>query len=536
MSLYRIMLADDEEEIRDGIRRKIDWEGIGFELVGSAENGQEALEMAEALHPDVVMTDIKMPFMDGLTLGKRLAEIMPTAKLVIFSGFDDFEYAQKAIQINVAEYILKPIDATELTSVLRRIKTQLDGEFAEKRNVELLRERYQNSLPVLREQFYTRLLDGRISPSRIEEQSALYGIELPGKFLSVALTHLDADDDAPIRQRELLPLSLRQLIDENLGRRCDFISTLYNDSVAVIAGFENAEQVLELIDGMNQICKQARRFLGLTLTVGIGSPCESPSELRLAASGARSALDYRVLIGAGRAIYIEDVEPDPTAHIPFDERDKHDLNAAIKLGTPEHISAAAERLIGRLRESRLPIGQYQLYFMEVLAELVKLTRTYQLDMAEVFGRDFDGNFHLTGFDSLDALSVWFTDICLKISSLIRRERTNSSKETAENAKHFIAENYADFDISVEMLCAHLHVSPAYFSTLFKKETGMSFVAYLTQIRMDKAVELLSTTEDKTYEISLKVGYSEPNYFSYVFKKQFGMSPTKYRSSKGENNA
>ena len=167
-----------------------------------------------------------------------------------------------------------------------------------------------------------------------------------------------------------------------------------------------------------------------------------------------------------------------------------------------------------------------------MAELLKVIRTYQLDASKVFGRDFDSGFALTSFDSLDELGRRLTEMCLTISTMIRRERTNSSKEIAESAKQFISENYQSPDISVEMLCDHLHVSPAYFSTLFKKETGMSFVAYLTQVRMDEAVKLLSTTEDKTYEISLKVGYTEPNYFSYVFKKQFGMSPTKYRSSQG----
>ena len=184
MSLYRVMLVDDEEEIRDGIRRKIDWKGNGFELVASAENGQEALELAEQLHPDVVMTDIKMPFMDGLTLGKRLCELMPDTKLVIFSGFDDFEYAQKAIQMGAAEYILKPINAAELTAVLQRLKSQLDAEFAEKRNIALLRQRYQSSLPLLREQFYARLLDGRITERRAGEQAEQYGIDLSGRSCS----------------------------------------------------------------------------------------------------------------------------------------------------------------------------------------------------------------------------------------------------------------------------------------------------------------------------------------------------------------
>ena len=537
MAGYRIMIVDDEEEIRDGIQRKIDWSGNGFELVASAGNGQEALELAEALHPDVVMTDIKMPFMDGLTLAQRLTELMPGIKLVIFSGFDDFEYAQKAIQLSVTEYILKPIDAAELTAVLQRLKAQLDREFTEKRDVEKLRAHYQNSLPLLREQFYSRLLDVRMSERRIREQAALYEIDLTGRFWTVALLHYDAGapDSALGRQSELIPLSLKQLTDETLGERGGFRSFLYNDSVAVIASLEERGAVLGLIEGMNRVCKLARRFLDLAVTVGVGSVCERLEELRICAAGARSALDYRVLVGAGRAIYIDDVEPELSLQVPFDEQDKRDLLAAIKLGTPESIRAAVDSLIGRFRASRLPLGQYQLYFMELMAELLRVIRTYQIDPAEVFGKDFDGSFHLTSFDSPEELNAWFQDICLRISGLIRRERTNSSRELAERARQFIAENYQNFDISVEMLCDHLHVSPAYFSTLFKKETGTSFVSYLTQVRMDKAAELLSTTEDKTYEISLKVGYSEPNYFSYVFKKQFGVSPTKYRSSRAGGN-
>lgn len=135
MDLYRIILVDDEEEVRKSIIKKIDWNAAGFQVVGDAENGEEALERIEALEPDVVLTDIRMPYMDGLTLAEKVRQRFPSTKIVIFSGYDDFEYAKQAIKLNVTEYILKPVNVEELTAILKRIKANLDEEIEQKRNV-----------------------------------------------------------------------------------------------------------------------------------------------------------------------------------------------------------------------------------------------------------------------------------------------------------------------------------------------------------------------------------------------------------------
>ena len=150
MNLYRIILVDDEEEVRKGIIRKIDWNHLGFEVVGDAENGAEALEKIEQLEPEVVMTDIRMPFMDGLALTERIRQKYPSMKVLIFSGFDDFEYAQQAIKLNVTEYILKPVNVEELSEILTRVRKNLDEEISQRRDAALLRESYQKSLPILR--------------------------------------------------------------------------------------------------------------------------------------------------------------------------------------------------------------------------------------------------------------------------------------------------------------------------------------------------------------------------------------------------
>lgn len=160
--MYKIMIVDDEEEVRLGIIKKMDWKSFDFVVVGDAENGQEALEKAEKLEPDVIMTDIRMPFMDGLELGNKLVEILPSTKIIVFSGYDDFEYAKQAIKINVIEYLLKPINSAQLAEVLRNLKVRLDKEYDEKRNIDILKQYYLESLPMIREQFFIGAIEGRV--------------------------------------------------------------------------------------------------------------------------------------------------------------------------------------------------------------------------------------------------------------------------------------------------------------------------------------------------------------------------------------
>lgn len=164
MSLYKIMIVDDEAEVRQAIARKIDWRAVGFEIVADAENGRDALEKAETLDLDVVLTDIKMPFMDGLELGAELSRRKPNLKLIVFSGFDEFEYAKEAIKLNVVEYVLKPVNAAELTAILDRVRKVLDEEIEQRRNISQLTQAYQESLPLLREKFLQDLMRGPMDP------------------------------------------------------------------------------------------------------------------------------------------------------------------------------------------------------------------------------------------------------------------------------------------------------------------------------------------------------------------------------------
>ena len=499
MELYRVLLVDDEEDIREGISRKMDWLGLGFSLVGEAANGQDALELAESLRPDVILTDIKMPFMDGLELCRILTDRLPAARFVVFSGFDAFEYAKQAIQMNVVEYILKPINADELSAVLRRLKDQLDRERAERRNVELLRSRYTENLPVLRELFYANLLDGRIEPGTERERAAHLDIDLQGEEWAVGLAYIGSD-----RRDALSTLSIQNLLEETLtADRCKL--SLYNDWVAVIVSLTESFTIYDLIRVLDRVCTLAASYLGLTLTVGVGAPCKELSGMARSAAEARTALEYRSMVGRGQVIYIGDLEPDGGQVLTFEEADERTLTAAVRLGSEQEVRDAAAALAGKIREANPSAGQYNLFLMELATHLIKMIRRSGVGMEEVFGAGFSLPIQKSELPRLEELEDWCAERYLRLRTLIRRRQTDSAGQTVETAKEYIRQHYAESDLSVEKLCAYLHLSSTYFSTLFKRETGTSFTAYVTTVRMEAAAEAIRGTEEKTYLIAQRCG-------------------------------
>ncbi|MCI9264381.1 MAG: response regulator [Oscillospiraceae bacterium] len=531
MEEYRVLLVDDEEEIRSGISRKIDWPSLGFTLVGEAANGEEALELCDQLHPDVVLTDIKMPFMDGLELCRRLRQSLPGAKLVVFSGFDDFEYARQAVSMGVSEYILKPINAQELSGVLTRLRELLDAQRLEHRDMEALRRHYEESLPILRELFYTRLLSGQLSPDQIQDRAARYDIHLPPGLWTAALIHADLPDHAADAERdELLLLSVQSFLEKQFSLEdCPFLSVLYGDLPVLLVRLPAPDRLYPLLEELERLSRLSQSYLGVPLTAGVGLPCHGPEELHRSVKGARSALDYRVLKGSGRVIFIGDLEPQVPATLSFEEEDQRTLSAAVKLGTPQQVEQVVGEMMDRLRQAGLSLSQCHLFLLELVAFLLRLTRSGGVAVEAVFGPNFNGSISTDHFSGPEELGRWLRERCLRLQELLGRQRSDSAWRLVEQAKSFIAAHYADSELSVDTVCSHLHLSPTYFSTLFKREVGMPFTTYVTEIRMDEAARLLRDTAEKTYLIAERTGYTDPNYFSYVFKRRFGLSPSKYRS-------
>ena len=536
MDLYKIMLVDDEEEVRTSIIKKINWEANGFEVVGDAENGRDALEKIEILEPNVIITDIRMPYMDGLALAESLRQKFPSIKVIIFSGFDDFSYAKEAIRLGVAEYILKPVNVDELTEILKRVRAKLDEEIESARDIDILRESYRMSLPVLREQFLNKLIikRGLFDEPSIDGHLAEYGMNIGNANKWVVCAVNIELENANIRgellkEKELIPIYVKKFIEEKLSpyyRNVVFDSVQDAEPVIIVAIDDDNSQTA-LTDVMRDVCKTAKRVLGVGITVGIGRSSQTLSDISASYKTAIDAVGYKKIVGTENVVYIHDVEPVSTGVLRFEEKEEEELVSAIKFGGEERIAEVVTGLADKLDEVKVHSRQYQAYMLRILTCIMDLMQQYEISLAglenymETVTRIKDG----------ESLKEWLLGICNNINLGMQQKRETTSKQIVKEAKEYILENYTNAELSLEVICRHLHLSPAYFSSLFKKETGQTYINYLTDIRLNKAVELLGTTDEKTYMIAEKVGYLEQNYFSYVFKKKFGISPTKYRTGK-----
>ncbi|MCI8751886.1 MAG: response regulator [Lachnospiraceae bacterium] len=493
MDKYTILLADDEEDVIQVIIKKINWEELGFSVIGYANNGVKALEIIEELQPDVVMTDIKMPYMDGIELSNRIKAGFPATKILFFTGFDEFEYAKEAVHLEVEEYILKPVNSIELTNVFKQLKIKLDQEINEKRNVEILQKYYLESLPLLQADFYSSLIEGRINEYEIPKYLSDYQLSFPGPFFCCLVIHTSSN---PV--------------------------------------LKNESMISELTDECDRFCKYAKRIIGAVVTIGVGKTCRNILELSQSYRSARVAVSYRVIYGASRAINIKEIVPQKIdKSSPSNDMELSNLFKIIRLGSEKDVIKAVGKYLDHTLFPKKSLHQHHIYVMELISTLYKFSINNDIDI-EDFSTDIKKLYGSLLDLEPDALQKWLVGISLSCHDKLIVARNKSTQSLVDKAKEYVHNNYTDEELSLDSVCNVLGVSNSYFSTIFKKETGNSFITYLTDYRMDRASCMLLETNEKSYIIAKNVGYTDPNYFSYVFKRCFGVSPSKYRTEHTEN--
>ncbi len=532
--MFKVIIVDDEEEVRKGIINKIDWHKYNFEVAGEAENGREAADLLEDNIPDAVITDITMPVMDGLELAAHIQEHFPTVKTVILTGYNEFSFAQQAIKYAVVDYLLKPVHPNDIDKLMKKLQAGIENEIRQKEDVELLRRHYAESLPILKENFLTLLVTGKPDMAEAERKIARLNIRLKGTRYLCAVICIDHNPQGTMLFHEdidLVRFAIFNTASEIMQKHMIGEAFILNDNVVIAAGSDIDDKSI-LINRMFSVMEELRlniaKYYGATATIGLGRITDRLDRLKESYRTALSALDYKIVLGGNKVIFFEDVEPVRTNSLVFDENREGLLVSKIKFGTEKEVLQAVDALFRDMAATKASLKDIQLYYLEILSCITKVARNLDLE-TDTLGGEAGELLQLLQSATFEGIRKWFSALCVKLMNQIARKRQNMTQILLKKAEDYIEANFSDNSLSIQKLADHLHISTSYLSLIFKKEAGETFLKYLVRIRLNAAIELLCNSELKTMEIAERVGYPEVTYFSYFFKKHYGMSPREYRN-------
>lgn len=523
---YTVLVVEDEYDQRRAVIERVDWAAAGFEVIGEAENGVEALELLETLEPDLILTDIKMPMISGLDLAEKVREIRPATQMVILSGYDSFEYARKAINYNIISYLLKPISSSELSEELFNIKKRMDeqlGKIMPKQDPDL--ERRLKSMQINSFLLPLMLGSNEEKPEEAElnatarELGIIENGDLP--HFCIIVSKFKSNDGNPATGKEH-----PDFIDAILGKYIRSFSFLVYGRVVSLAIISQPGELSNTLDlPLKEIVQTAKRMLTQSCTLGISREFTELSSCSAAYFQAGAARRY-TRDGAGEIRFINDQERDGEIEIDHVEKTVLKLEQLLKVGYNEELS----EFIDGLFKNSTPENA-DLLLMQILATVYRVTSNVAdksdivnlLSSNPIFSR-------MTTYNSETGVKNELISLCLNAKALISSSQKRDSEILCDRAVNIINERYSDEGLSLTEVSNELAVSPNYLSALIKKTKKKNFVSLLTEKRMKTAYDLLLCSNLKVLEISEKCGYSDQHYFSYCFKKFYGDSPGKIRSA------
>ena len=543
--MLKIFLAEDEVIVRETIKRMIPWEDLGFELVGEAADGEMALPLLLRQKPDLLITDIKMPFMDGLTLAKVAKKEIPGLKVVILSGYDDFNYAKQAINIGVEDYLLKPITKNALIERLTEIRSRYEHEKTQKEYYEKFHREMQAYEKNSSRDFFEALVSGSMDMMEIYRRSEKLGLDIVAEAYNVLIFTMNCEEDFSGQREgyseweaESLEL-LEEFFSENTSAmlfRCNIFSygVLIKGQKETIG--ENTRSCVSEIQRILDRKEQKRQWF-----VAAGEPVERLSQIQKSYYSASRAFSQRYLYDEN-ILYYDEMASMEKKNVTEDDStylQKVDVNALNPVILQKFLSnGLLEETENFVKDYFYAIGQEPLEslvfrnyvtlnvrfsVMSFLKEIGCDTRTLeQEDTKDVLSESSK---------SLENAIAYAEKIISQAIALRDQNSGNKNRSILKTAVDFIDSHYMEEDMSLNKAANAANVSANHFSALFSQNMGQTFIEYLTNLRMNKAKEYLRCTSMRSSEIAGEIGYKDAHYFSYLFKKTQGMTPSDYRKAR-----
>ena len=539
MNEIKVFLVEDEMVIRRGIKNSIDWEKEGYIFCGEASDGELAYPMIIKEKPDILITDIRMPFMDGLELCKLVKEELPNIKILILSGYDEFDYAKEAIRLGVTEYLLKPISSGKLLEALNGVSESIRREKEDKDLVRKYMEEMRENTEHEKQKFFEQMIAGNLSMADALETGKKYEMNLSAGMYNLLLFRFTLGKENR-KSGELLGEA--EYAIEKLTERLEYVFEFQRDveGWAFLLMADNEEQMSERVKELSKDLEEImKNYSTITYFGGIGQPVARLRELEESFREAERALAARFTMELNRIISVEDIRMAQNVDTLDDieitsfgeiEKTRTMLEKFLNNGAEDEIDEFVDVYINELPEENLKsVLMRQYIIMDAYIVMMSFCEKIEGIEGEMQAQSEELKNSMKTIQTLEEIKNYIRMLLKKIIGVRDTISGRRYSDIIEIAKDQIRKTYMSDEISLNTIAAEVGMSPSYFSSIFSKEMGKTFVEYLTEIRMDRAKELLMCSSMKTSEIGYEVGYKDPHYFSYIFKKTQNCTPKEFRA-------
>lgn len=539
MNEIKVFLVEDEMVIRRGIKNSIDWEKEGYIFCGEASDGELAYPMIIKEKPDILITDIRMPFMDGLELCKLVKKELPNIKILILSGYDEFDYAKEAIRLGVTEYLLKPISSGKLLEALNGVSESIRREKEDKDLVRKYMEEMRENTEHEKQKFFEQMIAGNLSMADALETGKKYEMNLSAGMYNLLLFRFTLGKENR-KSGELLGEA--EYAIEKLTERLEYVFEFQRgvEGWAFLLMADNEEQMSERVKELSKDLEEImKNYSTIAYFGGIGQPVARLRELEESFREAERALAARFTMELNRIISVEDIRMAQNVDTLDDieitsfgeiEKTRTMLEKFLNNGAEDEIDEFVDVYINELPEENLKsVLMRQYIIMDAYIVMMSFCEKIEGIEGEMQAQSEELKNSMKTIQTLEEIKNYIRMLLKKIIGVRDTISGRRYSDTIEIAKDQIRKTYMSDEISLNTIAAEVGMSPSYFSSIFSKEMGKTFVEYLTEIRMDRAKELLMCSSMKTSEIGYEVGYKDPHYFSYIFKKTQNCTPKEFRA-------
>ena len=528
--MIKVVIADDEERICRLIQALVDWEAMDMQVVGTAANGIEALEVLKAEKPDILITDIRMPGCNGLELIEKAVRLQENLQTVIISGYANFEYAQTALRYGVSEYLLKPINKKDLEDTLKRLQELILERKQEQQHTEQLIKNRENDIHLLREVMVQDLLEEKSQSMTEEKMRNQYHFDIQSGCYQAFCMKPDYDAGTVEEQDiQAMEEKARQVFDCGMARHChEWVIVPKKGCIYGIMNFAPKQQddIRKMLrDCLNQMQVQKNRFGSFEFSLGLGMVVKSPGELRKSLLESNMAVQERLLEGTGKLLELKDNNPALFEQKLLD-RYSRAIDHALEVLSVEEMDMVTEDIYQIIMDTNNVHGWEILEFIQSAGDMFAMRlETQWKEALEQFKIKSENCYEVRQL--FEALQQFQKQVIQGLLDM----REEDSLRPVRIAKQYIQNHYNE-QITLEEVSEKVGLSTAYFSVLFKKETEVGFAKYLMNVRMEQAKVLLRETGYSVADICKKVGYNDNKHFTHTFEKVVGVKPATYRKLYG----